>query len=455
MDRGYDSIKQLAKEHGAKIPDLLVLAQQNDPFYAGAPASVEAANWFADLWSKSGFVTGVHLRRVHYWLVTGGTARKPNGTPYENTKSDWAYLCSAGRYARYLGLVDPLAFVDRRNPAPHIFISGDDYHSTEPAWSIDDPDWSLPRLDFDSRVDLSLPGPSISGYTYDQSDQPYHLEIWVEKSTMDDELLPIGRKWGANVVTSLGFQSITGVIALLRRIEASGKPARIFYISDFDPAGDGMPVAVARQVEYWLADYAPTADIALTPLVMTREQVIEYKLPRIPVEEKDRRKAHFEEQYGRGAVELDALEALYPGEFERIVAEALAPYRDDDLSDALAEAEQEAQESADDSWSEATGPFVSDLANLEKSVTKIVDRYRGPVDKLRDALAGELAPLQDQMEVLQHAIINARDALAVELPDRPEAELDDPDESGWLFHSDRDYFDQLAVYKARRGKAED
>jgi hypothetical protein len=88
-----------------------------------------------------------------------------------------------------------------------------------------------------------------------------------------------------------------------------GKPTRIFYSGDFDPAGDSMPVAVARQIEFWLQDYAPGADIKLTPLALTRDQVITYQLPRIPIKESDARKAGFEERYGAGAVELDALEA--------------------------------------------------------------------------------------------------------------------------------------------------
>ena len=70
-----------------------------------------------------------------------------------------------------------------------------------------------------------------------------------------------------------------------------------------------MPVAVAHQIEFWLQDYTPGADINLTPLALTRDQVITYQLPRIPIKESDARKAGFEERYGAGAVELDALEA--------------------------------------------------------------------------------------------------------------------------------------------------
>jgi hypothetical protein len=48
----------------------------------------------------------------------------------------------------------------------------------------------------------------------------------------------------------------------------------------------------------------------LTPLALTLAQVQQYRLPRIPIKESDRRKPGFEDTYGEGAVELDALEAL-------------------------------------------------------------------------------------------------------------------------------------------------
>jgi hypothetical protein len=73
--------------------------------------------------------------------------------------------------------------------------------------------------------------------------------------------------------TGMGWTSIPQIRNMLRRIQQLGKPTVIFYISDFDPAGTGMPVHVARYVEFWLHDLAPNADIKLTPLVLTKEQV--------------------------------------------------------------------------------------------------------------------------------------------------------------------------------------
>jgi hypothetical protein len=119
MDRGYAWIKSLKDDlkcqTGARknIPDLLALAPKNDPFYAGSPASRQQAEWFARLWEDFGFTTGVHLRRVHYRLVSVETKiLKPDGKPYENTLECWSFLGEAGKQARYLRLVDAHAFED-------------------------------------------------------------------------------------------------------------------------------------------------------------------------------------------------------------------------------------------------------------------------------------------------------------------------------------------------------
>lgn len=445
----YEQIKTLAKDRRQRITDLIVLAPQNDPFYCGQPAQRSAAEWFAELWQRFGYRTGVHLRRVHYQLVSQHAATLPDGSTYANTEECWKALGAAGCAARYLGLVDPEAFEDHRNPDPHVFVSGRPW-STEPSWDVAEVEWALPSVDIDLSVDLSLPRPSVSGYDYDMRHQPYQLELWVEKSTMDDVLLPLGRELGINVVTSLGYQSITSVITLLRRVAGGGRPARVFYISDFDPAGDGMPFQVARQIEFWLHNYAPEADIALQPLALTRSQVQEFQLPRIPVKDTDRRKAHFEDRYGEGAVELDALEALHPGELAAIVRRAVAPYRDTSLANRLDRAESRARAAAESAWDDAVAPYADELTAIEEEVRSLVESYESRLWTVGEELRSELAPYRSRLEELRQAISDEIADLEVELPDRPEPRATAADEEGWLYRSSRDYLAQIAVYKARR-----
>ena len=77
-------------------------------------------------------------------------------------------------------------------------------------------------------------------------------------------------------------------------------------------------------------------------------------------------------------------------------------------------------------------------------------------DPVRAAAGRErdLEPVRQRMEELEpevsEAVSEAADDLVVDLPDRPEAEIDPPDESNWLFDSTRDYGEQLCHYRAHR-----
>jgi hypothetical protein len=173
---------------------------------------------------------------------------------------------------------------------------------------------------------------------------------------------------------------------------------------------------VARQVEFWLQTYATGCDVALTPIALTRDQVTQHRIPRIPVKDTDRRKAGFEERYGEGAVELDALEALHPGELARIVRTAVAPYRDESLAERLREAEREAQERAETTWQTALEPHQGELEAITQEATAIMASYERRLEELSDALDAELAPLRDRLDALRLAIMDARDGMVVVPP---------------------------------------
>src|SRR5262245_61350591 len=90
---GYADLKELAADIGRPISSLIVLARDNDPFLAGAPGRrMERAEWFAELWRQLEIPHGVHLRRMHYLLVSTARIVLPDGRPYENTYNDWSFL---------------------------------------------------------------------------------------------------------------------------------------------------------------------------------------------------------------------------------------------------------------------------------------------------------------------------------------------------------------------------
>jgi len=81
----YEMIKRLGREEGISVRDLIALAPQNDPFYVGTKGDRDKARWFAELWHRFGYTTGVHLRRVHYQLVSQDPpVIKPNGVLFDS-----------------------------------------------------------------------------------------------------------------------------------------------------------------------------------------------------------------------------------------------------------------------------------------------------------------------------------------------------------------------------------
>ena len=246
---GYEQLQELAALLKRPLTSLVVLGPENDPFLAGRPARLAAARWVADLYKRLNFQPGTHVRRIHYVLVSQNSpVLLGNGEPYENTVLCAKTLYLGARDARYLGLIPANAIVDHRNPAPEIYFADADDSSAGNrieghAGTVSDVGRSHYYGRKSSPPSLSLSGPTI--------EQLYQLEIWCEKSTMNDVLMPLGGEYGINIVTGVGELSTTRCEELVDRALASGRPVRILYLSDFGPAGRSMPVAVARKIEFF------------------------------------------------------------------------------------------------------------------------------------------------------------------------------------------------------------
>jgi hypothetical protein len=118
----FESLNRLAKDLGRTKQSLYVLDPSGDPFNCGSPAQIEAAKWFADLWHEH-MPRGGHLRRAHYKLVSLGNIPMLGGGVYVNNDYCYAVLNRVSQWARYLGLVGIDDVVDKRNPAPRLFLA--------------------------------------------------------------------------------------------------------------------------------------------------------------------------------------------------------------------------------------------------------------------------------------------------------------------------------------------
>src|SRR5689334_7039991 len=74
---GYDQLKEMSVALKRPVSSLIALAPANDPFYAEQPYRKKAAEWFASWWERLNLRHGVHVRRIHYVLVSRADVLMP------------------------------------------------------------------------------------------------------------------------------------------------------------------------------------------------------------------------------------------------------------------------------------------------------------------------------------------------------------------------------------------
>jgi hypothetical protein len=423
----YAALKAFAEKLQRPVGTLYALAPCNDPFFIG-PARTAAAEWFAEQWRRLNIPTGWHYRRIHYVFVSqdGKTAvLMLDGTPYENTLTSWSALCQTARDAIALDLVPQNAFEDHRNAEPII-------HLVEPSGveiNIDN-QWAAGAIP-------QMPALPRLVFYWPTVPQPYHLEVWAEKTTVNDVLLPLARGYHFNLITGIGELSATHCRRFVERAAESGRPVRILYISDFDPGGLSMPVAVARKIEFELHKRELQLDVQLRPIVLTHEQCIEYGLPRTPIKETERRASRFEERFGEGATELDALEALHPGLLREIVLGEVRRYWNPDHDDEVSGSCEEVAARCAEVTRNARDDHRREIEALTADWQHIVAEIRGWSDRAKPVWQAITESLEENEPYVD----------GIEAP--PFDADEDPDP---LFDSRRSYIEQIDRFKRHQGK---
>lgn len=180
-------------------------------------------------------------------------------------------------------------------------------------------------------------------------DQPYYVEVWLEKFALAGTFQNYLRGMNITIVPSRGYSSWTFLKDAAARIQikAEDKTPIILYYGDFDPSGEDIERFLRDALTWW------NLDVEVKRIGVTEDQTKEYNLPHTPEDaeeiEKLRRDPRFKKwEHGLYRVELDALLAFVPDEFERIVKEALADYFDEDIYEEVLEDQGEKREVARD-----------------------------------------------------------------------------------------------------------
>jgi hypothetical protein len=318
------------------------------------------------------------------------------------------------------------AFVDRRNDEPRIYAP--EPEEIDPSITMQDltPDCWAP--DFPD-----LPNLVLQDF---HAEQDYLVEVWIEKSTQNDWLVPLCKQRGVNLVVGIGELSEVACRLLVERVRDYSKPARVLYISDFDPGGRSMPVAVARKVEAYRYKWdLDDLDITLRPIILTEDQCLDYDLPRIPIKETERRKDKFEERFGAGATELDAMEALFPGKMREVVNQEIDRYIDATLDNRVRAARLRIQYRLSQIEEEVVEKHSEEIEELQSEHADIASQY----DDWEESAEETWEKISEEIALLKPEV--SEDDIPVAEPDG------DPDQPP-LFDSKRDYLTQIDHYHA-------
>jgi hypothetical protein len=191
------------------------------------------------------------------------------------------------------------------------------------------------------------------------------------------------------------------------------------------------------------------ADIELYPIALTHEQCVQYRLERTPIKESERRKTKFEDRFGSGATELDALEAEHPGELATLLEQEILRYYDakleqrtQDKKELLIDHLVSTQERVRASHDEACQELFTEYQTLRKEFYEWVERrclpFQTRQEKVWQAITKDMA---EEMPDLNHYALPS----AKEVPPGPNC----------LYRSERDYLEQLAAYREFTGKFAD
>lgn len=410
---------------GLNSDDLTVLEHKHDPYRQDTPALRRDAVWFADQVAR--FLPGgqtVHLRGIFYRIVAHGRIRKPDRTVFTNTDDNWEWMTKvAAKAARWLGLVPFERIVDERNAAPEI---------VEPPAAVQ-PEWFLSSgVSFGTSPDLGGALPRYCMFNFTPPPQPFRLILIGEKVSLAGELRSVATEVGAELVLPTGDLSDTLIYGIAKRADEDGRPAAIFYFSDFDPAGWTMPVGLSRKLQALRDLYFPDLDVQVHAVALNLDQVTRLDLPSTPLKATEIRADRWREAMGHEQTEIDALLALHPGEVARLARQACKPFWDPTLRGRVFAAQSKYQRIADE--------------RLEAH-----PEYAAARTEIEDALAAAESAVAD----LEQAQDDAREALdGIEMPplDLPAPELGPMGETPTpLFSTDDDWVDATHRLIERKG----
>lgn len=238
----------------------------------------------------------VSVRQLYYRLVAAGSI--PNEAKQYDLVQDLVTK------ARYAGLIDWDSIEDRnREPMKHAEYK-------------------------DGRDVLQQ---AAGGFRLDRwANQPFYVELWVEKAALAGVLAPICNDYHITLMVNRGYSSASAMKESADRItwrsEATkdaphGHRPVVLYVGDHDPSGSDM----VRDIKDRLLEFKCPPWLDVRALALTWDQIQKYDPPPNPVKITDARAAAYIAKYGEFSWEVDALP---PNDLDLLVRQAVSAYID-------------------------------------------------------------------------------------------------------------------------------
>lgn len=155
--------------------------------------------------------------------------------------------------------------------------------------------------------------------------QPYQIEVWVEKDALAGVVGQICSKHDVNYFSCRGYTSQSEMWRAARRLqyyEQIGKQVVLLHLGDHDPSGIDMSRDIVERLELF------GINPIFKRLALNMRQIEAYNPPPNPAKLSDSRAEGYINRFGYSSWELDA---LTPEQLEELISNNIKKYINQDL----------------------------------------------------------------------------------------------------------------------------
>ena len=208
---------------------------------------------------------------------------------FPNTRSMYNRLSKILREARELRLIDAERIVDLTRPEYYF----------NPQYKTQD-----------EYTETMLKG-LLNNFDLDRwGDQPYYIEVWIEKEALSRVIQPICKKYRVNLIVCKGYSSYTQIYEAAKRFPKD-KRVGILYLGDHDPSGLHIQESLEERLKEELRRQNKYTRLYIKRVALTIDQVQQFKLPASPLKKASQKYKEYILKHKNRVWELDALDPAY------------------------------------------------------------------------------------------------------------------------------------------------